>query len=133
MTLKEAISEKRKEFWRDSDSAQMGEELELIIDRIDRIDDRIDEIKRDLDNVRVATCTTDERVDGLEFAEKYAIKISPLPDPKPSEPFQGYNKLVEKAIPIIEAAIDQKNRELSHKVVPMTESKDPADTLTTGM
>ena len=126
MTLREEITEKRKEFWRDSDSAEMGEELELIIDRIDGIYDRIDEIERDLDNVRVATCTTDERVDSLEFAVKSItmggiIKISTPPDPEPSEPFPGYNKLVERAIPVIEAVIDQKERELAHKVVPMND------------
>ena len=135
MTLREEITEKRKEFWRDSDSAEMGEELELIIDRIDGIYDRIDEIERDLDNVRVETCTTDEKVDSLEFAVKSITmggitKILTPPDPKPSEPFPGYNDLMEQAeevIPILKAAIAEKKRELAHKVVPMTDSKDPEE------
>lgn len=118
MTLREVITEKRKEFWKDTDVTQMGEELELIIDLIDGIDERIDEIERDLDNVRVATCTTDEKVDSLEFAVKSITmggitKILTPPDPKPSEPFSGYNKLMVEAMSVLKAATAEKKRKLS--------------------
>lgn len=107
MTLREEITQKRKEFWREADSTQMGEELELIIDRIDGMDDRISEIESEIVNLNL-------RMDSIDFVNTGAtIKLSA---PATSEPFPGYNDLLEEAIPVIKAAIAEKNRELEKKI-----------------
>lgn len=90
MTLREEITEKRREFWKDADTSQMGEELELIIDRIDKIE---------------------ERLNSLNF--NTGVLISSIDASRePPEPFPGYNDLIEEAIPILKAAIAEKKREL---------------------
>jgi len=126
MTLSKEIGELRQKLWRDAESSQMVEEIDQVINHVGGIDARIDVIERDLDNVRVATCTTDERVDKIESdIVNLFLRVASLefgnpagepPEPAP-EPFPGYNKLVERAIPIIEATIDQKERELTRRVV----------------
>jgi len=44
MTLRDAITEKRREFWKDADAEQMGEELELIVERIDKIEAHLSDL-----------------------------------------------------------------------------------------
>lgn len=53
MTLRDVITEKRQEFWKEADTSQMGEELELIIDRIDGMGDRISEIESEIVNLNL--------------------------------------------------------------------------------
>ena len=97
MTLREEIIEKRKEFWKEADTSQMGEELELIIDRIDELENRMDRIE--FSNKVVTT-------EGM-------IRIRATPEP--SESFPGYNELMKETIPVLKAAIAEKKRELDQK------------------
>jgi hypothetical protein len=115
MKLRNVITEKRKEFWKDADSAQMGEELELIIYRIDDMNDRFfkfeSELKKLLSRIEILECAANANA---------VLRTSH----NPTEPFPGYNNLLKESIPVIKAAIAEKKRELDHKVVPMTVSED---------
>ena len=94
MTLREEITEKRQEFWKDADTSQMGEELELIINRIDKIE---------------------ERLNSLNF--NTGVLISSIDaSQEPPEPFPGYNELMNEALPVIKAAIAEKKREQSQGI-----------------
>ena len=121
MTNGEEITEKRKEYWKEADITQMGEELERIIDRIDGMGDRIHGLENEVANLNL-------RMDSLEFATKVTtiggaigstIKLGP-----PPEPFPGYNELMEEALPVLKAAIAKKKLESESKPqvsVPYTE------------
>jgi hypothetical protein len=113
MTLREVITEKRKELWRDSDLTEMGEAQELIIDRIDGMGDRICELESEIVNLN--TC-----MHNLEPFHSTAgvIKITSAPDPEPQEPFPGYNELIKEAIPVIRATIDEKKQKLAKREHP---------------
>ena len=115
MKLRNVITEKRKEFWKDADSAQMGEELELIIYRIDDMNDRFFKFESELKKLL-------SRIEILECAANANAVLRTSHDPP--EPFPGYNDLLKESIPVIKAAIAEKKRELDHKVVPMTVSED---------
>lgn len=126
MTLKDEINEDREKNEADKDENwKMADEAQLLCN-LDRIIDRIDELERDLDNVRAATCTTDDRMIQLEARIdkiKFVTHVAKItPPPEPSEPFPGYKDLIEEAIPVIKEAIAEKKRELDHKVVPMKKS-----------
>lgn len=90
MTLRDVITEKRQEFWKEADTSQMGEELELIIDRIVKIE---------------------ERLNSLNFNTGVLISSIDASRELP-EPFRGYNDLIEETIPLLKAAIAEKKREL---------------------
>jgi len=121
MTLREAITEKRKELWRDSDLTEMGEAQELIIARIDGMDDRIDELERDIDNVRAATSHTNERMDRLEI-KLFNLSVS---ENQPSATIPNIpEEVLQDAIEIFKATVAEKKRELEHKVAPMKRSEE---------
>ena len=146
MTLRKEIIELRQKFWRDADISQTGEEIDQLIERVDDIDDRVHKsveivtrlsnIEDELETQSVAINILKNRMDDIEFVTSVStIKVRTPPDPEPSEPFPGYNDLMEQAeevIPILKATIDQKKRELAHKVVPMTEGTEPKDRRSTG-
>lgn len=104
MILREEIAEKRKAFWKEADTSQMGEELELIIDRIDGMDNRISEIEGELDSINSYI----SRIPVIEL-------IHP-PDPEPSELFPGYNELMNEALPLLKATIAEKKQETEERL-----------------
>ena len=67
MKLRDMITEKRKEFWKEADTTQMGEELERIIDHIDGMGDRINKLESEVVNL-------DLRMDSVKFA----IRVVPM-------------------------------------------------------
>jgi hypothetical protein len=100
MTLREAITEKRKELWRDSDLTEMGEAQELIIDRIDGMDERMINLEIKLFNLSVS-------------ANQPPVEIPNIPE-----------EVLRDAIEIFKATVAEKKLELAHKVVPMKRSEE---------
>ncbi len=100
MTLRDVITEKRKEFWKEADTSQMGEELELVIDRLDEIGELVDRLEIKLINLSASATQPSEVI--------------------PSIP----EEVLQDAIEVFKATIAEKKRELATKVVPM-KSWDP--------
>jgi len=113
MTLRDVITEKRNEMYDDVAKASLDEDIELIIDRIDDMNDRFFKLESELKNSL-------SRIEILEFAANSNTVLRISHDPP--EPFPGYNDLLKESIPVIKAAIAEKKRELTHKVVPMERS-----------